>query len=89
MVKNKTKQNFSFIVQLEFPLAHNMYSYRFPYAYTITDYFPGLFCLLSSIFSDGKASAFSALDPGSIPGLRRPPGEGNATHSSTFAWKIP
>ena len=27
--------------------------------------------------SDGKASACSAGDPGSIPGLGRPPGEGN------------
>ena len=28
-------------------------------------------------------------DLGSIPGLGRSPGEGNATHSSTLAWKIP
>ena len=27
--------------------------------------------------SDGKESAFNAEDPGSVPGLRRPPGEGN------------
>ena len=27
--------------------------------------------------SDGKESAFSARDPGSIPGLGRSPGEGN------------
>ena len=27
--------------------------------------------------SDGKESACSAGDPGSIPGLRRSPGEGN------------
>ena len=27
--------------------------------------------------SDGKASACSAGDPGSIPGLERSPGEGN------------
>ena len=27
--------------------------------------------------SDGKASAYSAEDPGSIPGLGRSPGEGN------------
>ena len=27
--------------------------------------------------SDGKASACKAGDPGSIPGLGRPPGEGN------------
>ena len=39
--------------------------------------------------SDGKASAYSLGDPGSIPGLGRFPGEGMATHSSTLAWKIP
>ena len=27
--------------------------------------------------SDGKASAYNAGDPGSIPGLGRSPGEGN------------
>ena len=27
--------------------------------------------------SDGKASAYNARDPGSIPGLGRSPGEGN------------
>ena len=32
-------------------------------------YFPG--------GSDGKASAYNAADPGSIPGLGRSPGEGN------------
>ena len=37
--------------------------------------------------SDGKASAYNAGDPGSIPGLGRSPGV--ATHSSTLAWKIP
>ena len=37
--------------------------------------------------SDGKASAYNAGDPGSIPGLRRCPGV--ATHSSTLAWKMP
>ena len=39
--------------------------------------------------SDGKESACSAGDLGSIPGLGRPPGEGMATHSSTLAWEIP
>ena len=29
--------------------------------------------------SDGKASAYNAGDPGSIPGLGRSPGEGNDT----------
>ena len=40
--------------------------------YNCTDYttiFPG--------GSDGQASAYSAGDPGSIPGLGRSPGEGN------------
>ena len=31
----------------------------------------------------------NARDPGSIPGLGRPPGEGMATHSSILAWRIP
>ena len=36
-----------------------------------TDNFPG--------GSDGKASAYNAGDPGSIPGSGRSPGEGNGT----------
>ena len=36
-----------------------------------------------------KASACNVGDLGSIPGSGRSPGEGNATHSSTLAWKIP
>ena len=39
--------------------------------------------------SDGKESAFNAGDVGLIPGLGRSPGEGNATHSSILAWRIP
>ena len=39
--------------------------------------------------SAGKESACNAGDLGSIPGLGRSPGEGNVTHSSTLAWKIP
>ena len=38
--------------------------------------------------SDRKESACSAGDLGSIPGLRRSPGEGMATHSSMLAWRI-
>ena len=38
--------------------------------------------------SDGKESACSVGDPGSIPGLGRSPGEGN-THSSILPWRIP
>ena len=37
--------------------------------HSITGHFPG--------GSDGKASAYNAGDPGSIPGLGRSPGEGN------------
>ena len=39
--------------------------------------------------SDVKASAWNAGDLGSTPGSGRSPGEGNATHSSTLAWRIP
>ena len=40
--------------------------------------------------SDGKASACSAGDPGSIPGLGRSPGEGNGNLlQQEYAWKIP
>jgi len=41
--------------------------------------------------SDGKQSAHSAGDPGSIPEFRRSLSleEGMATHSSILAWKIP
>ena len=35
------------------------------------------------------SSAWTAGDPGSIPGLGRSPGEGNGTHSNTLAWRIP
>ena len=39
--------------------------------------------------SDGKESACSAGDLGSIPGSERSPGEGNGKPSSVFAWRIP
>ena len=39
--------------------------------------------------SDGKASAYSVGDPGSIPGPGRSPEKEMATHSSTLAWRIP
>jgi len=38
--------------------------------------------------SDSNESAYSTGDLGSIPGLRRSPGEGNSTHSSIPAWRI-
>ena len=41
------------------------------------------------IGSDGKESAHNVGDPGSIPGLGGSPGEGNGTHSSILAWRIP
>ena len=37
----------------------------------------------------GKESTYNAGDPVSIPGSRRSPGEGMATHSSILAWRIP
>ena len=39
--------------------------------------------------STGKESACNVGDQGSIPGLERSPGEGNATHCSVLAWRIP
>ena len=39
--------------------------------------------------SVSKESACSAGDPGSIPGLGRSPGEGNAIHSSILDWRMP
>ena len=39
--------------------------------------------------SVSKESACSAGDTGLIPGSRRTPGEGYATHSSILAWRIP
>ena len=39
--------------------------------------------------SDGKESAYNAGDWDLIPGSRRSPGEENAPHSSTLAWRIP
>ena len=39
--------------------------------------------------SVGKESAYSAGDTGLNPGLGRPPEEGNATHSSILAQRIP
>ena len=39
--------------------------------------------------SEGKASACSVGDPGSIPGSGRPLEEEMATHSGILAWRIP
>ena len=38
---------------------------------------------------DGKVSVCNVGDPGSIPGLGRPPEKEMATHSGTLAWKSP
>ena len=46
----------------------------------LNTYFPG--------GSDGKASVYNAGDLGLNPGSVRSPGEGNAIHSSSIAWKI-
>ena len=39
--------------------------------------------------SDGKESACSVGDPGLIPGWEKSSGEGNGSHSSILAWRIP
>ena len=39
--------------------------------------------------SVGKESTCNAVNPGSVPGWGRFPGEEMATHSSTLVWKIP
>ena len=36
-----------------------------------------------------QESACNAGDKGSMPGLGRSPGEGNAMHSSVLDWRIP
>ena len=36
-----------------------------------------------------KESTYNSGGLGLIPGLRRSPGEGKATHSSILAWRIP
>ena len=38
---------------------------------------------------DSKESACREGDTGSVPGLGRSPGEGNTTHSSILAWRMP
>ena len=46
------------------------------------------FCIVL-VGSEVKVSACNAGDLGSIPGSGRSPGEGNGTHSSILAWRIP
>ena len=42
-----------------------------------------------SVGSDGNESAWSAGDPGLIPGQENPLEKGMATHSRILAWRIP
>ena len=42
-----------------------------------------------TVVKNPPANAGDARDMGLIPGFRRSPGVGNATHSSIFACKIP
>ena len=46
--------------------------------------FPG-----GAVVKDLPANAGDTRVAGFIPGLGRPPGVGNATHSSILAWRIP
>ena len=50
--------------------------------------YPVQYSWASPCGSAGKESACNVGDLGSIPGLRRSPGEGKATHSSLLAWRI-
>ena len=45
--------------------------------------------LSGSVVRNLPANAGDTRDAGSVPGLGRSPGEGNATHSMILAWKIP
>ena len=45
--------------------------------------------IISSCGSDGKESACSVVDLGSIPDLGRSLEKGMATQSSILAWRIP
>ena len=51
-----------------------MYTYIHIYVYSFFRLFP---LPASLVAQDGKASAYSAGDPGLIPGSGRSPGEGN------------
>ena len=59
----------------------------------LEDFLPGKFHGQKSkgdswVAPSPKESACNAGYPGSIPGSRRLPTEGHATHSSTLAWRI-
>ena len=41
------------------------------------------------VVKNTPANAGDVRDEGSIPGLGRSPGEGNVTHVSILAWRIP
>ena len=44
---------------------------------------------MALVVKNPPANVGDARDPGIITGLERSPGEGNATHSSILAWRIP
>ena len=44
---------------------------------------------MAQLLKNPPANAKDARDAGSVPKLGRSSGEGNATHSSIFAWEIP
>ena len=62
----------------------SLFSVRFTYFFS-----PRIFTRGSSGGSDGKESTCNAEDLDLVPGLGRSPGEGNSTHSSLLAWRIP
>ena len=50
---------------------------------------PGIYFTGGSVVKKPSANAGITGDAGLIPGSRRSPGKGNATHPSILAWKIP
>ena len=75
-----------------------MHAYIYIYVYINLFFLEELLLLIFQVVSinmdfpggsDGKASAYNAEDPGSIPGWEDPLEKEMATHSSTLAWKIP
>ena len=64
-------------------MLQSMGSQRVRHDFTFT------FTLIFPSGSDGKVSVYNEEDLGSIPGSGRSPREGNGSHSSILAWKIP
>ena len=71
-----------YVIKIRFDIATPPACSTLPYCLSFQG-FPGS--------SDGKESASNAGDQGSIPVMGRSPGEGNGnpTHSSILAWRIP